>query len=179
PYPEAAARRPIAWSGGFRALVLTGIGMTPDVGVGADLAAFVQRADKFVELGVAKWAPRPMYLLPGGIGQVDFGVQLVALRAGWAAPRMPLRGWVGVEVGSMHGEGMALRTPESGTGRWIAIASGFGVGWPLSPRTRVVGTFEVAVPIERAKFTFMDGTEVREPAPISARSALGLELAWR
>lgn len=167
-----------AWAGGFRALALSGIGMTPSVGVGADVSAFVQRGTNFVELGYAKWVPRPMQILASESGAVQFDLQLVALRGGWASTTMPLRGWIGLEVGQMHGEGPALRTPESGVGRWVAISSGFGVGWPMSPRTRLVGTFEVAVPVQRAEFQFMDGSEVREPAPISARSALGVEVAW-
>lgn len=179
PAVEREAARPVAWTGGVRALALSGIGMTPEVGVGADVSAFAQRERAFVEVGYAKWAPRPMQILPSVEGAVDFDIQLVAVRGGWASTRMPLRGWAGVEVGRMHGEGPALRTPASGVGRWIAISSGFGVGWPISPRTRLVGTFEVAVPVERARFQFMDGSEVREPAPISARSALGVELAWR
>lgn len=177
--PATRERQPIAWTGGFRALALSGIGMTPSVGVGADLSAFVQRDTAFAELGYARWAPRPMQVLPSADGLIEFDLQLVALRGGWASTRMPLRAWAGLELGQMHGRGPALRTPASGVGRWIAISSGFGVGWPISPRTRLVGTFEVAVPVERAEFKFMDGSEVREPAPISARSALGLEVAWR
>ena len=178
--PVAAERPPSApWTAGFRALALSGIGMTPEVGVGADISAFVQRDTRFVEVGYAKWVPRPMQILASESGTVQFDLQLVAIRGGWASTKMPLRGWVGLEVGQMHGEGPALRTPESGVGRWVAISSGFGVGWPISPRTRLVGTFEVAVPVDRAKFQFMDGSEIREPAPISARSALGVELAWR
>lgn len=177
--PTTREHQPVAWSSGFRALALSGIGMTPEVGVGADLSAFVQRDTTFVELGYARWVPRPMQILATADGAVEFDLQLVALRAGWASTKMPLRGWGGIEVGQMHGSGPALRTPESGVGRWVAISSGFGVGWPISQRTRLVGTFEVAVPIDRAKFQFMDGSEVREPAPISARSALGLEVAWR
>lgn len=176
--PEPEARPADAWAGGFRALALSGIGMTPSVGVGADVSAFVQRGTNFVELGYAKWVPRPMQILASEAGTVQFDLQLVALRGGWASTNMPLRGWVGLEVGQMHGEGPALRTPASGVGRWVAISSGFGVGWPMSPRTRLVGTFEVAVPVQRAEFQFMDGSEVREPAPISARSALGVEVAW-
>ncbi len=176
-----ATERPLsaAWTAGFRALALSGIGMTPEVGVGADVSAFVQRDTRFVEVGYAKWVPRPMQILASETGTVQFDLQLVAVRGGWASTKMPLRGWVGLEVGQMHGEGPALRTPESGVGRWVAISSGFGVGWPISSRTRLVGTFEVAVPVDRATFQFMDGSEIREPAPISARSALGVELAWR
>ncbi len=177
----AAPERPLptAWTAGFRALALSGIGMTPEVGVGVDLSAFVQRDTRFIEIGYAKWVPRPMQILASESGTVQFDLQLVAVRGGWASTKMPLRGWIGLEVGRMHGEGPALRTPASGVGRWVAISSGFGVGWPISPRTRLVGTFEVAVPVERATFQFMDGSEVREPAPISARSALGVEVAWR
>jgi hypothetical protein len=179
PVAEERPQQPAAWTAGVRALALSGIGMTPEVGVGADVSAFVQRDTRFLEVGYAKWVPRPMQILASESGTVQFDLQLVAVRGGWASTKMPLRGWIGLEVGQMHGEGPALRAPDSGVGRWVAISSGFGVGWPISPRTRLVGTFEVAVPIERAEFQFMDGSEVREPAPISARSALGVEVAWR
>jgi hypothetical protein len=162
----------------MRALALTGIGMTPHVGLGGDVAGFVQRGNRFVELGFARWVERPVQLFPGDTGTVEFGTQLVAVRGGWSSQRMPLRAWGGIETGTMHGVGMALAGREA-TGRWVALAAGFGVGWPMSPRTRLVGTFEVAAPLQRATFTFMDGTQISEPAPLSARSALGLEVAWR
>ena len=166
------------WNGGVRAMALSGIGMTPHVGIGGDLAVFVQRKNKFVEVGFARWVEQPMQIFPGDSGRVEFGTQLIALRGGWAATRMPLRAWGGIETGTMHGVGMALRGQDV-TGRWVALAAGFGVGWPISPRSRLVGTFEVAAPLQRATFTFMDGTEISEPAPLSARCALGLEVTWQ
>jgi hypothetical protein len=167
------------WNAGVRLLALSGIGITPKVGYGGEMAAFVHRHDTFAELGYARWAERPTYVFPTAQAHVDVGVSLLSLRGGWASDRMPLRGWLGVEVGSMHGIGVMTPTPDQGSGRWAAVAGGFGVGWPITTRTRVVGTFEVAAPVERARFTLANGTEIYQPAPASARCAVGLEVGWR
>jgi hypothetical protein len=174
-FPDRHAER---WNGGMRALALSGIGMTPHVGVGGDISGFVQRGNKFVEVGYARWVERPLQMFPGDNGSVELGTQLFAVRGGWASTRMPLRAWGGVETGTMHGVGATLNRQQP-DGRWVALSAGFGVGWPMSPRTRLVGTFEVAAALQRATFTFMDGTEISEPAPLSARSAIGLEVAFR
>ncbi len=170
---------PHAWTGGIRLLALTGIGITPKVGYGGELSGFVHRHDAFAELGYARWAERPTYVLPNTLSRFDVGVSLLTLRGGWSSSHMPLRGWLGVEVGSMHGTGAPLMDPHADSGRWTAISGGFGVGWPMSPRTRLVGTFELAAPVERARFTLANGTEIYQPAPASARAAFGLEVGWR
>lgn len=176
--PVAIERNP-TWGGGVRALALSGIGMVPGVGVGGELAGFVRRRDTFAELGYARWAETPMYLVVGAPGRVDVGLHLLAVRGGWASRQMPLRAWVGAELGTMTGSGVALRDPRVGTGRWIAVASGFGVAWPMSPHTRLVGTFEVAAAVERTRFALVSGSEIYQAAPVSARCALGLEVGWR
>jgi hypothetical protein len=104
---------------------------------------------------------------------------MLGLRGGWASRRMPLRSWLGVEIGEMTGAGVALYQPRSGSARWTAIASGLGVAWPMARHVRLVGTFELAAPIERARFALADGTEIFQPSSASARCALGLEIGWR
>jgi hypothetical protein len=53
------------------------------------------------------------------------------------------------------------------------------VAWPISPWIRLVGTFEVAVPFARPRFLLADGTDIYEPAPLTARACLGFEAGWR
>lgn len=171
-------RRKASWGGGFRGLAVSGIGIVPSVGIAGEAAGFVRRNDRFAEVAVARWADRPTFVTAGAPGRVDVGLQTVTLRGGWASARMPLRGWLGVELGSMRGAGVALADPRAGSGRWTAISAGFGVGWPMSRFSRLVGTFEVAGLVERARFALADDTEIYQPALASARCALGLELGW-
>lgn len=166
------------WGGGLRMLALSGIGAIPRVGIGGELAGYVRRHDHFAELAGARWAARPRYLVPGAPGRVDVSLDTIALRVGWGPGDMPIRAWLGVEVGMMEGAGMALEDPRVGTGRWIAAGGGFGVGWPMSPRARLVGIFETVVPFERVRFVLAQGGEIYQPAVLSARFAIGLELGW-
>jgi len=168
-----------SWGGGLRVLALSGIGMVPRVGVGGELAGFVRRNAMFGEAAYMRWAEQPTFLVVGAPGRVDVGLHVLALRGGWASDRMPLRAWLGVELGSMTGAGVALHDPRVGAGRWIALSAGFGVAWPMSRHSRLVGTFELAVPVERAQFSLADGSEIYEPAPASARCALGFEVGWQ
>lgn len=176
---RAPAERAAKWGGGGRLLALSGIGVVPHVGVGVDVAGFVRRRDAFAEIGYARWATRPTYLVAGAAGRVDVGVQMTTLRGGWAPDHMPLRAWLGVELGAMSGTGVGLQDSRTGSSRWTAIAAGFGVAWPISERSRLVGTFEVAAAVERARFTLMDGSEAYQASPASARCALGIEVGWR
>ncbi|MEO8703369.1 MAG: hypothetical protein ABI867_25200 [Kofleriaceae bacterium] len=187
PTPFAAVRvRPTAvtpenpkWGGGIRLLAESGIGIVPSVGIGSELAAFVRRQDAFAEIAYVHWAERPTFLVAGAPGRVDVGVQLAAIRGGWASRQMPLRAWLGIEVGMMSGRGIALVAAQDGSARWTALSSGFGVAWPISPHVRLVGTFEAAAVFERASFNLKDGSQIYQAAPASARCALGLEVGWR
>lgn len=167
------------WGGGGRLLGLSGIGVVPNVGLGGELSGFARRLDTFVELGVALWGIQPAYVVAGAPGRVEVGVRMATLRVGWAPRAMPLRAWLGAELGAWTGGGVALQDARGGSGRWTAITSGLGVAWPISDHTRIVGTFEVAVALARAHFALADGFEIYQTSPMSARCALGIELGWR
>ncbi len=167
---------PDAWGGGVRLLALSGIGITTKVDYGGELAGYVRRHELYAEVGYARWAAQPT-VVQSDIAAVDIGVSMLALRGGWVSRRMPLRAWLGLELGSMRGDGAGISDPRSG--RWTAIASGFGVGWPMSAHAYLVGTFEVAASLERTRFMLLDGNEIYQPSPASARCALGLEVTWR
>lgn len=167
------------WGLGMRLLGLSGIGMMPRVGVGGEVAGYVRRRDVYGEVGYARWRESSIYLTEGAPGGVVVGLQMLNVRGGWSSRRMPLRAWVGVEVGEMTGTGVALLGAKVGEGRWTAIASGFGVGWPIAKHVRLVGTFELAAPVQRARFLLGDGSEIYQPSSASARCALGFEVGWR
>ena len=167
------------WGGGVRALGLSGVGAQPGVSLGGELAVYLRRDDYVGELAYATWSASPAVLRYGAPGHVDVGLDVAIARAGWGPERLPLRAWVSGEVGRMHGQDASLADPRGGTGRWIALGTGFAVGWPIAERARVVGLFEIAVPVARGSFMLTSGSEVYTPAPATARCALGFEVGWR
>jgi hypothetical protein len=173
--PPRASR----WGGGLRTLATSGIGVTPEVGLAGELAGFVRRDHTFGELGYARWAERTSFLTQGSPARVDVGVQMLAVRGGWMTPQLPLRAWVGLEIGSMSGRGLALDAARSGARRWTAGTAGVGVGWPFARLARLVGAIELAIPFERPRFVLADDSEIYEPSSASARCSLGFELGWR
>lgn len=166
------------WGGGVRALALSGVGALPRVNLGAELAGFVRREARFAELSIGRWVPQSARFDAGAPARVDVSMDVVTLRGGWNPGTLPIRAWLGIELGKMQGTGVAVLDPRSAAGRWIAVSGGFGVAWPMSPRARLVGTFEVAVPVERTRFMLDSGAELFQPAIGAARCALGLELGW-
>lgn len=164
--PRGAPVAPRRWGYGVHALALSGVGTVPRVGVGGELSLFARRERSFVSLGVARWASRSDALVMGGPGDVEVGLDLVTARIGWAPGHMPLRAWLGSELGAMQGQGDTALAPA----RWFAVTSGVSVGWPMTPYARLVGTFEIAVPTSRIDVGY--GTT----ASAAARCAFGLEL---
>jgi hypothetical protein len=167
------------WGGGLRALALSGVGTLPGVGIGGDLGAFVRRRDVFAEVGVARWASSPRYLVEGAPGGVEVRLDTLALRGGWSPQRMPIRGWLGLELGRITGRGLGLIDSQSASTRWVAGVGGFGVAWPMARLVRLVGTFEVAVPLQQTRFILSDGQQIYRPSPAAARCAFGIEVGWR
>ena len=167
------------WGGGVRALALSGIGALPRINIGGEIAGYVRREDYFAEVGLARWVPQSARFDPGAPARVDVSLDVIALRAGWGPEYLPIRAWLLTEVGRMQGEGVEVLEPRVGTSRWIALGGGFGVAWPMAPHARLVGTFEVAVPLQRTTFMLQKGADLYEPSVVVARCALGLELGWR
>lgn len=167
------------WGGGIRALALSGVGAQPGVGVGGELAVYVRKHDLFGEVSYARWMPSSELLQIGAPGRVDIGLAVTALRLGWAPERLPLRAWLGAELGVINGAGVALSAPDAGSSRWTAIDAGFGVGWPMAKHARLVGTFEVAAPLGRTRFSLVDGVELYASGFASARCAFGIEVGWQ
>ena len=185
PPPYAHHEVPVAppaphpFGGGVRLLGLSGVGALPGVSVGLELAGYVRYHDAFVEVAGAAWEPTPKTLSNGAPGRVEVGLGTIGMRAGWGPEDLPLRGWIVAELGVIQGAGQALDDPQIGAGGWFALGGGFGVAWPMSPHSRIVGTVEAVAPVGRARFVLADGTELFRPGPATARCAFGLEVGWR
>ena len=164
------------WGYGVHLMALSGIGTVPQVGVGGELSLFVRRDDYFGELGFARWATRSAYLVAGAPGRVEVGLDVITARIGWSPTRMPLRAWLGTEIGTMRGKGQSLANPMAGDAPWVAVTAGFGVGWPMTRYARLIGTFEIAVPTSRVDFELAQSGSIYSSSAAAARCALGLEL---
>jgi hypothetical protein len=174
---ELAATAAHPWTLGVRLSGVSGIGIVPEVGLGAEVAISGRYNAWMGELAATKW------LASGADGHaashVDVGLGVTSARIGWRPEHHPLRAWLGAEVGSMDGTGTNLASSQPNSGRWFAAGGGFGIGWPLTPWLRAVGSTEVLLAIERVKFAESNGTVLYAPSPISARATFGIEIGWQ
>ncbi len=176
---DEPAKKPASkWGGGVHLLALSGVGALPQINLGGELAGFVRRADAFASLGISRWVPQSARLAPGAPGGVEVKLDIVTLRGGWGPQSLPLRAWLLGEVGRIQGTGSGFDAERTGTARWIALGAGMGVGWPMSEHARLVGTFEIAVPLARPRFMLDRGSDLYQPGAAAARCALGLEVGW-
>jgi hypothetical protein len=173
------------WGGGVRLTGLSGIGALPGVNYGAEVAGHLRRDEYFVELALGRWKPRDTYLVSEMPTRVELGLDLWTVRAGWESMKMPLRGWLLAEVGELASArrmaGVVTRMMTGSTPddrQWRALGGGFGVAWPMTNQARLVGTMELAIPVNREKL-MLDRGEAYEPDPLAARYSIGLEVGWR
>lgn len=167
------------WGGGVRMLGLSGIGATPRVGFGGEAGAYVRREDVFAELAIAQWLTSTRLLEPLAVGRVGASLRETSLRVGWGPEHTPLRVWTGGELGMLDAKGEDLGNNQLGSSTWVSAVAGLGVAWPMFPRARLVGMFEVAVPFARHTVSLMDGGEAFRPDVVAARYGVGLELGWQ
>lgn len=177
PEPDAP-RLPRVWTIGTRISGVSGIGVIPKVGLGAELAVTVRRHRILAELAATRWLTSAAQFHNGAPAKVDVNLDTVAARWGWRPFEVPLRAWLAVETGSMSGT--SLKTSQQlENGRWLAAGAGFGIAWQIKPWVRLLGTTEAMVALERVAFTMGDGIVVYAPAPTSVRTTVGLEVGWQ
>jgi hypothetical protein len=172
------------WGGGVRLTGLSGVGALPGVNMGAELAVYVRRDERFLELGYGHWIPQETYVVAESPERVELALDVWTVRGGWASTSMPLRAWVLAEVGELAGTHQVTGAIARMVGavekerRWVAAGGGVGVAWPMTETARLVGTVELAIPIDRTPMMMQTGSEF-EPDPAAARANLGLEIGWR
>ena len=173
------------WGGGIRLTGLSGIGALPGVNYGAEVAGLVRHDEYFVELALSRWKPEHAYVVTETPDHVELGLDAWTLRGGWASMTKPLRAWALAEVGEVAGpsgmQGVVTRmvmgdTPQNR--QWRAVGAGVGVAWPVSNQARLVGTMEIAVPLNRDHL-MLDQYGTYAPDPLAARYSVGLEVGWR
>jgi hypothetical protein len=171
------------WGFGARVAGLSGIGQLPGRNYGGELAIVLRRDELFGELALGRWRPEKTYVVVDTPQRTELGLDLWTVRGGWAARTKPLRLWMLAEVGELaNADGMLgvarMITMAMPSGRrWVAMGAGIGVAWPMAEHARLIGTFEVAVPVDR-NTVMLERSEFR-PDPAAARCALGVEFGWR
>lgn len=173
------------WGGGIRLTGLSGIGALPGRNYGGEVAVHLRRDEVFGELALGRWMPEQDHRVAAGSDFVDLKLDLWTLRAGWASMKMPLRGWALVEIGERAGtsgmSGVVSRMVMGDTPserRWRAVGGGFGVAWPMSEQARLIGSLELAVPLDREP-VMLARYGAFEADPLVARTCVGLEVGWR
>lgn len=174
------------FGGGVRLTGLSGVGALPGVNVGGEVAVFGRWEERFAELGLGKWRPEETIVVADGPERVELGLDVWTLRAGWSSMKMPLRAWLLVEAGELASPHrvMPAGVPRMVMGsvapeqKWFAAGGGFGVAWPMSEHARLVGSVELAIPIDREQMMLATGRQF-EPSSAAARCSLGLEIGLR
>lgn len=177
PRREPTVPRP--WTIGARISGVSGIGVIPQVGLGGEVAITLRTNRHLVELGATRWFTSAAQFHNGRPAKVDVDLDVAIARYGWRPYELPLRSWVGVEVGNMRGGGVQLPTAQLEGGRWVAAGAGFGIAWQMTPWIRLLGTTEAMLAVERVRFSTGDGLVVYAPSPMSVRTTCGLEVGWQ
>lgn len=178
----APRREPIVprpWTIGARISGVSGIGVIPQVGLGGEVAITLRSNRHLVELGATRWFTSAAQFHNGRPAKVDVDLDVAVARYGWRPYELPLRSWVGLEVGNMRGGGVQLPTAQLEGGRWVAAGAGFGIAWQMTPWIRLLGTTEAMLAVERVRFSTGDGLVVYAPSPMSVRTTFGLEVGWQ
>ena len=170
---------PRKWSFGARVSGVSGIGIIPKVGLGGEVALTFRRDALLAEVAGTRWFASAAQSHDGGPAKVDVDLDTAAARIGWRPPQLPLRAWTAIEIGSMHGNNIALPSQELESGTWLAAGAGFGVAWQMNTWLRLLGFTETMLALERVRFSLGDGNVVYAPSPMSFRASCGLEIGWQ
>ena len=182
--PAAKSSRSLEWLAGLGGALDSS--STPGLALGAFLRlgssfqpSSASRIRLRVELEGALFAPTETSNVAGQAGKFRLTYAAPLGCVARAAEGTTLLGCAGVEFGQLAGEGVgdAVATAHPSKTFWSALRFDLGLQLPLASRLRFVARAGVAIPLIRREFV-LDGPElVFQPAPLSARGQLGLEVS--
>ncbi|MEO8554841.1 MAG: hypothetical protein ABI678_32910, partial [Kofleriaceae bacterium] len=173
--PVVAPPRHSRWNAGARLGGITGIGATPDLGIGGELALWGSLDDAGLELAVERWATTTANVGNGNGVSVD--LIGTSLRGGWFPRARPVRAWLVGERGTQRGTGFGFAMPTHGEGGWSALGAGGAYTYRIAPHLAAVVAGEALAALERVTFVVDGATAYRSPG-LALRAQLGLEIAW-
>ncbi|HEY5921321.1 MAG TPA: hypothetical protein VIV11_06610 [Kofleriaceae bacterium] len=171
-----------AWQIGVRVSAVSGIGVVPQLGVGAELAIAIRGRALFAELAQTHWLASAIEYDEAARG--DVALDVTSTRVGWRSSAVPVRAWLTAEVGTLRAASapsptsprdemvpaVTLADPATTT-RWLAAGAGIGLAWSLGSWIRIVGATEGT--LHGANRAPSAATSV-----VSVRASCGLELGW-
>lgn len=174
PAPVESPKPARAVGGSLRAEGLVGWGVLPGWGAGTGLLAALHIDRWRVGLGGRFWFPRDdtyarLRMLSGrvrGCGVPDH-----------RKLEFPL--CLGVEAGSVYGEGVGLDENRSARRPWVGLTASPGLSWAPMRMLALWIEAEAAITVRRASFAINDGETVAHRASAAAfRGAAGVELRF-
>lgn len=81
------------------------------------------------------------------------------------------------ELGRITAEGVGVGVPRERAGFWQALRADVGLVVPVNPSTSLVGRLGPAFGLARPRFVLDEPAAVHQPAVVSLRASLGVELA--
>jgi hypothetical protein len=177
----------------LRAGPLFGVGDLPGphagFAIGAALRLEAYRIDAAFELGAGSASTIDARPDAGAdfvrLAGVVRGCRVIVPLDGGAWPRpslgLDLSGCLGVELGTLSGEGFGVTNPERGSAFWAApradVRLGLGIAGPLG----VAADVGLAVPVDPRRYVLRGGDDagvlvVHEPAVVAGRAAIMAEI---
>ncbi len=174
----AAAGAPARWRFSLGAGALLDGGALPQLAPGAQLELGASlSALRLGALGAL--FPSQTTHLPGSARGGSFVLGLGALQV-CAQPALG-RFWplacAGFELGQLSGRGRGVLNTQLGGALWAAARLETGAGFELFAGLRLIARVGLALPLVRSKFVLDGKNQVHQPAAVSGRALLGLELA--
>ena len=159
---------------------VSGIGVVPQVGLGAEVALTLPcHRSTLAEIGETSWlATVRVPRFTSVRRRISTSASTSRRRAVSAGVRkIPLRAWGTAEVGLRCRARARRSRPARAGGSQPAPA--FGVAWQMTRWFCLVGSTEVLGAFDRVRFSLGDGVVLFAPAPVSARATCGIEVGWQ
>jgi hypothetical protein len=83
----------------------------------------------------------------------------------------------GYELGRVTAEGVGVGVPRERAGLWQGLRADVGLVVPVTPSISLAGRLGAALGLARPRFVLDEPTAVHQPAVVSLRTSLGVELA--
>jgi hypothetical protein len=182
PPPSTVAERAPSRRPGFAVGILgaASIGALPGVGAGVGGLVGV-RAGRFrADVSASYWPDKTAMLATEATVGGRFRLVAGDASACYAVLTAPVEiaPCLGLEVGSMTGAGVEVRSSGSGSALWVAPLAAAMAALPVGQRFAARFDLGVLVPVERPPFVLSGERTVYTAGPIAGRATLGIEVRF-
>lgn len=152
-------------------------GSLPQTGIGATFAAGMRLGFARIEVTASHLPAQTATSAEEGKGG-KVKLSTASLRAGVPFGRIvELTPAVGLEGGSISGEGYGVRNPMSDSALWLGLVGGASARWPARAPIGVRAGLDAVVPLNRKEFQ-LAGNTVHVAGAVVGRAMLGLDVGF-